>query len=197
MTAESTTTITCSNCGAVLKAKAEWAGKRAKCSKCGEAIEIPAPEKPKAQDNIPLATERQKEFARSLDIQFSDKINRRDISKLIDSAVKKDDGERYKRLDDLGDRESQAWGEMRKEVIAEIDAEDCRISRATPSQIVEALSDRGLAAILITMPLDDIVDFDDLTGVKAELSFSDEMTQDDMESALLVFAGHIMNRRAQ
>lgn len=130
-----------------------------------------------------------------LGIGFSANINRRDISKLIDAAIVKQDDERYKRLDDLSDRESEAWKEMRKEVLAEIDAEDCRLSKAMPSQIVEALSDRGLAAILITMPSDDIIDFDDLTGVKVDISFSDEMTQENMESAMLILVGHIVNHR--
>jgi len=195
MTVESTIQITCSGCNTVLKAKPEWAGKQAKCAKCGATIEIPALVQSKVQVDAPPATDRQKEYAKSLGIDFPDKINRRDISKLIDDAVAKSDDERFERLDELGRREGQAWEEMRQEVLAEIDAEDCRLSKATKSQIIEALSERGLAAILITIPWDDIVDFHDLTGVKVEISFSDDMTQEDVEATIITYATEIMKRK--
>ena len=138
MTVESTIQIMCGSCNAELKAKPEWAGKRAKCAKCGATIEIPAPVQPKVQDDAPPATDRQKEYAKSLGIDFPDNINRKDISKLIGDSVAKGDDERFERLEELSRREGKAWEEMRQEVLAEIDAEDCRLSKATKSQIIEA-----------------------------------------------------------
>ena len=70
-----------------------------------------------------------------------------------------------------------------------------RTGKATPAQIVQALSDRELATILITMPWKQIKDFENLRGVESEISFSDEMTIEDVESVIMTYAGEIMKRK--
>lgn len=138
------------------------------------------------------ATECQREYARQLGIAFSDEITRAEIGKLIDEAVNRRDENRYQELDELEQRESDAWQIMRTEVLAEIDAdpEDCRLSKAETSQIVEELSRRGLAAVLITMPWNDFY-IEDWVGVGFTTSFSDDMLLDDagevIKSAALTF----------
>jgi hypothetical protein len=184
MSGESPIQFTCDACNAALKAKPDLGGKSGVCPKCGSPVAVPGPEKPPPRRPAPLATERQKEYARELGIDSPEGITRREISELIDCAVASRVEERYRRLDDLGRRESEASQRMCQEVLAELDAEDCRLSKAEPSQIAEALSKRGFAVIVITMPWDDIVDFHDLAGVKANIAFCDDMTQDDMEATL-------------
>jgi len=81
---------------------------------------------------------------------------------------------------------------MRTEVLAELDAdpEDCRLSKAEASDIVEELSRRGYAAVLITVPWDDFY-LESWTGVCFTTSFSDDMSLDDagkiVKSAALTF----------
>jgi len=187
--------ITCSACKAVLNAKAELAGKRAKCPKCGASVEIPTPSAPEPEKRVRLATERQKEYARSLGIVFREDISRTEISRQIDEAVTKRDDERFARLHELSRRESEARKQMREEVLAELDEEDCRLSRAEPSQMIEALSERGLAAVLITMPWDEIEGFDNLENVSAQMSCSDGMTEDDMQSVIMTYGFLFMKRK--
>ncbi|HUT12075.1 MAG TPA: hypothetical protein VMY42_16355 [Thermoguttaceae bacterium] len=176
--------VTCGNCGVNLKAKDELAGKTAKCPKCGCAIEIPSLVPPPVKARIPLATERQKEYATSLDIEFPPDISRKEISDLIDAAVQKRDDERFRRLDELSDRESEAWQKLRAEILAELDVEDCRLSKAEPSQMLEEFGNRNRGAILISFDWDDGIDFEDLTGVKFSVEFSDDMDESNVGSVL-------------
>lgn len=177
--------VTCGSCGVNLQAKDELAGKTAKCPKCGNAIEIPKPTPPAAKAKIPPATERQKEYATSLGIKFPRDINRKDLSELIDAAAQQRDEERFKRLNELSDHESAAWQKMREEVLAEIDEEDCRLSKAEPAQMLEELANRNRGAILISFDWDDAIDFEDLTGAKFGIEFSDDMAESDMRSVLM------------
>jgi hypothetical protein len=195
MSAESRIEFACIACNAVLKAKPEMAGKSGTCPKCGSPVAVPAPDKPPSKSPGPPATERQKEYARALDIEFAETVTRREMGDLIDGAVVAREQERYQHLDDLSNRESEAWQKMREEVLAEIDAEDCRVSKAEPSRIIEALSERGFATILITIPWDAIEDFHHLRGVKFEIAFCDGMTQDDMEAVIESYAYDIFKRK--
>lgn len=177
--------VICGSCGVNLKARDELAGKTAKCPKCGSAVEVPTARPRPTKGNVPRATERQKEYATELGIDFSPDIDRRAISELIDVAVQKRDDERYDKLEELSDRESQAWKEMRESVLEEIDEEDCRLSRAQPSQMIEELSNRGRCSVLITFDFDDVSDFGDLTGAHFQVQFSDDMEKSDMQSILM------------
>jgi hypothetical protein len=149
----------------------------------------------KQSDSRSLATERQKEYARSLGIDFNERITRAEISKLIDDAEKAQIEKRYQVLDDLEQRESEAWEKMRAQVLAEIDPEDCPLSKADTSQIVESLSKRRLAAILITIPWDSVHDFDDLRGTTFQISFADDMTLDEVEKVIISSAMTIMEQK--
>ena len=117
-------------------------------------------------------------------IEFDDTVSRREISELIDEAVKKQDEERYARLEDLQNRESEAWRKMREEVLKEIDTEDCRLSRADTDDMLEELERRGLEAVLITFGSDEVVDYEDLSGVQFGVSFSDGMSESDMRQVV-------------
>lgn len=79
--------ITCKTCSANLTSAAS------KCPECGQPSEMPAAMVAQRAPNVPLATDRQKEFARSLGIEFSADIDRQQISKLIAIATKKRDDE--------------------------------------------------------------------------------------------------------
>ncbi len=148
-----------------------------------------------SRNSGPLATERQKEYARQLGIEFSDQITLAEMSKLIDAAVNRQTEQRYEELGELERREGNAWESMRVEVLAEIDAEDCRLSKAEPEQIVAALAERGLAAILFTFPTDTIYDLGE-PGIKIEFStsFNDGMTLDDVEKFIKEYALFIWKR---
>jgi hypothetical protein len=186
--------INCPSCGVKLKAKDELAGKSRNCPKCGSVIEIPKPAPPPRKPSGPLATERQKDYATTLGIQFTPDVTRREISDLIDAAVDRRDEDRMRRLDELGSRESEAWQKMREEVLAEIDQDDCRLSKATAAQIVEEFANRDQGAILIWFGIDDI-DFDDLAGAKFTISFSENMTEKEMGFVVLA-ARYMLARRA-
>jgi hypothetical protein len=148
-----------------------------------------------ARNSGPLATERQKEYARQLDIEFSDQITLAEMSRLIDEAVIRQTEQRYEELGELERREGNAWERMRVEVLAEIDAEDCRLSKAEPEQIVEALSERGLAAILFTFPTDAIFNLGE-PGINIEFStsFNDDMSLGNVENFIKEYALFIWKR---
>ncbi len=84
---DDTFVIKCDNCQTRLKGERRFAGRQAKCPRCGVVIQVPsAPKLVSAAAGIPPATVRQKEFARFLGIAFPTDINRREISLLIDEA---------------------------------------------------------------------------------------------------------------
>ncbi|MEX2091133.1 MAG: hypothetical protein WD971_00575 [Pirellulales bacterium] len=178
--------VICKSCGVNLKAPEQLAGKTAKCPKCGSPVHVPdAPPLRANNARIPPATERQKEYASELGIEFPPDIDRRAISKLIDAAVEKRDDERFERLMELGDRESEAWRQMREAVLKEIDEEDCRLSVARPQQMVDDLANRNLGAILVWFDIDNV---DDLVahakGVNFTATFADIITASEVRSIL-------------
>ncbi|MDD5134260.1 MAG: hypothetical protein PHP01_02460 [Phycisphaerae bacterium] len=103
------------------------------------------------------ASESQKQYAKSLGIDFPSDISKIEISRLID---KKSD-------------------ESYNEEMTDDDA----LSQVTPSQIIEELDSRCIAAILITF--DDAVNFKKLAGVKCSISFSDNFTETEMRMLLV------------
>ena len=168
----------------MLKVPDAVAGKRGKCPKCGAVIDIPVPPSAPVVPSGPPTTERQKEYARSLGIDFPADISKREISKLIAKAAEREDEERFEKLEQLADRESKAYEEMREAILAEIDEEDCRLSRATLEQILDELENRDLGAVLISFPIDE-VDFEDLTGAKLDVACSGNLSESEMRSVLL------------
>jgi hypothetical protein len=189
--------VKCAKCGVELKAKDDLAGKTAKCPKCGNVIRVPESVAATAKPTIPPATDRQREYATSLGIEFPPDINRKDLSEMIDLAVQHRDEERYKKLDQLGDRESEAWQKMREEVLAEIDEHDCRLSKAEPSQMVQELANRNRGGILISFDLDEVVNFDDLSAVNVNISFSDDALEEGDVRSVLIWIGATMLGQSQ
>lgn len=190
--------ITCNNCNAKISAKDTLAGKRVKCPKCDSVLQIPLATKANAPSDetpakpIPAATERQKEYARALGLEFPADVNVKEISKMIDAAVEKRDDERFRKLDELNARETAAWEKMRQEVLAEIDEDACRLSQATPQQMVDELAGRGRGAVLITFDSAEVEDFERLSGVGFEIEFcKDEMSERDARMVLITI-GHGM-----
>ena len=168
-------TTVCPSCAAKFRAPDEAAGKTAPCPKCRSPLTVPVPKQP-------LATPKQKDYARELGIEFPDNIDRKAISNLIDDAVAKRDEVRFQRLDELEQREATA-------------ADGLRLADATAGEIVKALEARGLSAVIISMRRDDIEDFDQLKGIGVNISFTDNMTQHDMESVILTLAHPILQER--
>lgn len=199
MTSESTFKIICGNCNAKLTVKARLAGKTAMCPQCAGTIHIPADlaVEQGTKPPIPPATSRQKEYAASLEIEFPADINRRDISALIERAVTQHDDERYERLEELDKKEGALWEQAKAEVLSDFSPDELPISKASPKQIVEALDERGLATLLITVPWDDIDDFRDLTGARADVYFADSITVEDFQSVILMISANIINQRGK
>ncbi len=98
-----------SECSASPKVPDTLPGKRAKCPKCRAVIEIPVLPLESAGPSGPPATEKQKEYPRSLGIDFPPDITKKEINALISKGVDREDEERFTKLDQLGDRESQAY----------------------------------------------------------------------------------------
>jgi hypothetical protein len=128
-----------------------------------------------------------------LGIAFPENISKKEMSRLISEAVNLQEEKQFARLNELADKESQAYQKMREEVLSEIDEEDCRLSKATLSQIVEELDNRDLGAILISFERDD-VDISDIAGAKINVSFSDNLTETEMR-AILVALGQAAIRQ--
>lgn len=143
--------------------------------------------------DIPPATEKQKDYARKLGIAFPETIDRKAISGLIDQALAAQDDARYERLDELQNRESKVREELKQEIIAELDTQDPRLSIATPGQMVEALQDRAMGAILITFDPD--VDPSDLTGVSFNINYSDETIDTEVVKSVIGALFVMTNRK--
>ena len=187
--------IECAQCSAALKVSDGLAGKRGKCPKCGAVIDIPASRQASGAESVPPATDKQKDYARSLGIEFAPGITKGDMSALISKGVDQRDDERLTKLDQLSNHESKAYKEIRAEILAEIDEEDCRLSKATPSQMVEEMETRDHGAILISFPIDE-VDFENIAGAKFNVSFSDNLSETEMRAAL-VGLGSLVARQAR
>ena len=181
-----TITFKCDKCEAVVNAKDELAGKRAKCPKCGCILQIPAdqpvvrpPSQPTEERGAPArrATERQKEYARSLGIEFDPDIDRGRISRLIDDALERKDEQRWERLNDLERKEEDA----KQEILSELQIPD----------MLDELHRRGLGAVLITLDLDAVREFtrEGLNAIELHIQASDSMTTEaEMVAVLEVVA---------
>jgi hypothetical protein len=189
--------VTCSSCGASFHVKDEFAGKTGGCPKCRAAIQVPIdfPERtnpePKAVDprhtqpipkppkkgTVPPATDRQKEYARSLGIEFPENIDRREISKLIEASQ----DQRQENLAKVEEREGEIYKKLRKEIEEAIYKDDKPLSKATPGDMAQALEDRGFAAIVLTFNPRDI----GKENAKASIAYGDgNLSEEDMRETL-------------
>lgn len=193
--------FSCPSCGSAIVGKASHAGKTLPCPKCKSSIIVPAGEEVispsatatrdpvQAREPVP-ATQKQRDFATSLGIKFSDDIDKESLSNLIDEAVIKRDDERYDRIAEMEDRESKVRREIRAEVeaqiIAEHDADFQRLDTATVPQIIESLSSREIGAIIITFDYDKLNGFETLEGIDFSLRHTDDIDKDDMKKLMLM-----------
>ena len=123
------------------------------------------------------ATQRQKDFATALGINYPDDISKRAISELIDAAVTKKDWDRNQ--DILAD-------------FAEMEKNDPRLSYATSEQIVAEFEQRNLGAILITFEVEgvDFCDPSSTVGLRFDISHSLNLSKAEV-SALLFTLGQM------
>lgn len=93
-------------------------------------------------------------------------------------------------------RYGEEYEEIRREVFAEIKADNPFLREATEDQFVTMLDEeRDVCAIVIAMKWDDIEDFSSLSGVSFGLSFPDSMSLKDVEDVIISYAGTIMRKR--
>lgn len=193
--------FSCPSCGSAIVGKASLAGKTLPCPKCKASIRVPdiedAADPPATTTREPVpATEKQRDFATSLGIKFSDDIDKESLSNLIDDAIFKKDEERYDRLAEMEMRESRVRQEIRAEieaqVIAEHDAEFQRLDTATIGQIVESLSEREIGAIVITFKYGEMEGFDPPMDGELRISSTDDIDKEDLKKIVL-FLGMKLN----
>jgi len=181
--------FSCESCHSQLRAKESLIGRQFNCPKCSARVVVPdkGPSNqasPSAEKRVPAATDTQKDFARSLGLEFPEHIDRKSISKMIDDALANQEDARYARLEALQAGESEAREQLRAEVMAECDAEDPRISVASVKEIVEALSQREIGAIIVTFEFGAFNGVEDLTGAKFDINATDDLDQDDLKRLL-------------
>lgn len=185
-----TVSTACPHCDAKLKVKAEKIGKTATCPGCQQLIKIevltptvaPIPALRLSGSDLP-ATEKQKQFATSLGCEFSDSITRGEISSLIERGKERQEQGRYESMVALQNREQSAIAAVRTELLQEM-SDDPQVSMATVRQMVDSLDDQNLAAILITMPFDQIDEFHALNGVDVRITSSNSMSDSEVVSVL-------------
>ena len=180
----------CRKCSARLRVRSEIIDRNPRCPKCNEtifdqtaAIAKNVVAKSTGKTDLP-ATEKQIEYAESLGCQFSKPITRAAISELIDSQLAINDARRTEVIERLQNRESEAVEAVRRELLEEM-ADDPQVSKATPRQMIDSLDAQGFAAVLITMPFDQIDSFEDLRGVPTQMSSSEEMSSQESAHVLM------------
>ena len=118
--------ITCGACGASLNVDEKHIGKKGNCPKCGKAVEIVDPQEKTRKKKPRPASDRQKAFATDLGITFDDSISSREISKLIDAALARE--------------EALESGEIEKHLK--------NLAKAEPNEMVAELERRGISAFM-------------------------------------------------
>ncbi|PKL47880.1 MAG: hypothetical protein CVV39_05165 [Planctomycetes bacterium HGW-Planctomycetes-1] len=105
------------------------------------------------------ATDSQKQYAKSLEIDFPPNISKIEISRLIDAKLKEQDDE--------------------------IPVNNDTLANATLSKIVEELLyNRDLSAILITFDKNK-TDFENLNGLEIFTTYSDNITENQMKTFII------------
>ncbi len=182
-----TVSTTCPHCDAKLKVKPEKVGGIAHCPGCHRLITLAAgmsiptnpSERPSGNSEL-LATDQQKELARSLGCQFRDDITRFEIAELIEIA---EENQRAAQWTALGSTQADMEVTVAEQQV--VVNNDPRISEATPRQIVDLLDDRGKCAVLITVPIDRIKSFNDMDGLPFAIASSEAMSSEDTAHFLM------------
>ena len=180
----------CRKCSARLKVRSEIIDRNPRCPQCNEAIfdqtaaiakNVVA--KGTGTGDLP-ATSKQLAYAESLGCEFSEPITRAAISELIDAQLTINAERRDEEIERLESRETEAVEAVRRELLEEM-ADDPQVSKATPRQMIDSLDAPGLAAVLITIPFDQIDSFEDLRGVPTQMSSSEEMSSQESAHVLM------------
>jgi hypothetical protein len=184
-----TVSTACPHCDARLKVKPEKIGGIAHCPNCQRIICLqigvsqPAnpSERPSGNSEL-LATEQQKDLARSLGCQFHDAITRYEIAELIEIAEENQRAAQWATVQSRPAEPPPVSGNI---------PEDPRISEATPRQIVDSLDDRGKCAVLITVPIDRIQSFNHMEGLPFAIASSEAMSNEDTAHFLMSVATNL------
>lgn len=173
-------------------------GKTGKCTKCGVPVLVEEksskhdesqsgdPARSAApQDTFLEPTAKQLNFASNLGIDYPKDITRPVLSALIDEAIQRQRDEDERRTRQLMDRENEAYEEIRKRVLTDLDENDPRLSVATPKQIVDCLENRGIAAIIVSFSMDKVYSYSELDGTPCTISIPDGMTHRELATILM------------
>jgi len=163
--------VTCSGCGATFNVDEKHIGKTGKCAKCGNRVPIvpvldeeeeeplvthvelpPLPPKPNRPPR--RASEKQKAYAADLGIVFDENITSREISKLINAALAREDGIDY--------------GEIQIEKYLKT------LNKCEPSDMVDAMQKRGMCAFMFYWSPQEARTENDFD---VNISFSDNLTE--------------------
>ena len=151
----------------------------------GMSIPTNPPERPSGNSEL-LATDSQKELARSLGCQFHEDITRFEIAEMIEIAEENQRAAQWTALESTKSEMDVTVAEQRMVV-----NDDPRISEATPRQIVDQLDDRGKCAVLITVPIDRIKSFNDMDGLPFAIASSEAMSNEDTAHFLMSVASSL------
>jgi DNA-directed RNA polymerase subunit RPC12/RpoP len=176
--------VICKKCGAKFSASRRAEGQKLKCLKCESAILI--------AESGPPATQKQKEFAKDLGIEFNESVSKAEMTRLITAALAQADEDQRLQLAALDAREKAAAERKAKKA----GTEGVNLATASPEQMVEEMAARGLAAFMVAIPWKNVRDdFKSLVGVPFSVYFSDEMSQEDVEDVIGAYASTILKRK--
>lgn len=184
--------IECPKCNAAFIVADENVGRQGRCKRCNATFIIDPPStrvelEPGPAGRLP-ATARQRDFARELGIPIDGPIDRRSLSKLISVAVDRRDKEELKRLASISSCEGEAYEQVRKQILEDLDPTDIRLSLASPEQMMQSLSGRGLGAILLHWTPDE--EAESATAFKRlEIAWTDDLFDEVQMRAVLQMIG--------
>ena len=199
--------VACPECGVRLKVKARMLGHSARCPKCCRRISVPETgldrdstdlasinttelqtadttelrklTRRAVTGRVPPATARQKEFARSLDCRFADDISAEEIADLIDAALLKNREQDQAQRDKFLTMQAKSYDLIRRELQEEL-IDDPQVSTASPRQMVDALGQRRMTSVLITLPVEDVRTLRDFEDTTPEITASRHVTDQDV-----------------
>jgi hypothetical protein len=172
--------VKCDGCGIIFSVDEKYVGKIGKCAKCGNRIPIVAPSVSEGEEepsvtNIEMpplpqkpnrsprpATTKQKAFAEDLGIEFDEKITSREMSKLIDAALARQDNV------DCGE--------------VQIESHLKTLNKCHPSDMVEAMQKKGMCAFMFHWDPCETQSCGELT---VRIAFSDNLTEKQVHKMII------------
>jgi endogenous inhibitor of DNA gyrase (YacG/DUF329 family) len=151
----------CPNCGVTGMMKRERTSSPIKCPKCNVIGVFSSEEKP-----VDPATQKQKDFADNLGIAYPDDISKSEISVLIDAALENEQQQ-------MADKESQAYADIKEEILSEIGAEE----------MLAIFQERNENAIIITFD-----DEDDIEDMDINMGYTDNINPGMAQAVITAIA---------